>query len=170
MADSQKSKKQKQLEQDNFVLKSKILAMGGQLGTETELPAETENEFFRQIIAIENAPLKPTYEILEINLKDFPPVDQLSEEQLQQKFNALMDILDNHSFYYDLREGLPIEIAYKYLTEDFLLQETEIMPEGWVTHIDGCGGWCPSCFQLDYCDIWQETWTKEEIEKERKEK
>jgi len=58
-----------------------------------------------------------------------------------------------------------LKLKYE-LLRDYFEDEFHYMP-GFTTMIDFCTGWCPDCKILDYCDIWEETWTKEEIEKEK---
>jgi len=160
--------KQQKLEQDNFLLKSKLIAKGGMVSDSPELHPEIENRFLQNVIDFDSAPTKPVHEILGINPAMFPHPDKLHSQELEAKFNELLDIMAEHDFYYELVEDLPIEIGYKYLVEEFLFEEEQVLPKGWRCHVNGCGGYCPGCFQLDYCKIWSETWTKEELEEEQK--
>ena len=32
------------------------------------------------------------------------------------------------------------------------------IPEGAALHYNGCGGWCPDCFQKEYCETRKELW------------
>ena len=36
---------------------------------------------------------------------------------------------------------------------------------GWT--IDFCGGWCPDCTFVDYCNTKDDIWTKKELDIER---
>lgn len=166
-SDEHLDEKQK-LAQENFVLKSKLIAKGSTLSESPEVSPEIENQFLQNVIDFENAPTKPMYEIMGIDPANFPPAEQLNQFDLQLKFIELVNILEEHNFIYELGKDLPISIAYKYLVEKFLSDEGQVMQKGWRYHINGCDGYCPDCFQLDYCKIWDEIWTKEEIEEERK--
>ena len=58
-----------------------------------------------------------------------------------------------YNFVLELSEKLPVLEVYRYLTEIFLHEEETVLTKGWVCHITGCVGDCPSCFQLDYCEF-----------------
>ena len=86
---------------------------------------------------------------------------------MEIKFDLLLQIMSEHNFIYELSEKLPINIAYRYLIEEFLHDFENVLPDGWRCHVNGCGGDCPSCFQLDYCDLKDDIWPKEELDAER---
>ena len=159
---------EEKLKQENLLLKSKIILRGGDFGNSSEIDPALENQFLENIITFEDAPQIPTYIALSIEPSDFPPADKLTEEELKQKFDFLIKILEENNFAFDIADRLPLAIAYKYLTKEFLLETTTMLPEGWTHHIDGCSGDCPSCFQVDYCKSALEIWSKEELEAERK--
>ena len=158
---------QQKLEQENFLLKSKIIARGGNLDSSDNLSAEIENKFLENVMAIEDAPDAPVYKILKVNPEDFPPKDQLSQKQLKAKLDHLLEIMAEHNMFCEFAGDLPDDIAYNHLSQEFLFEVEQIMPDGWVLHINGCDGWCPDCFQLDYCTSWKDTWTEEELKKEQ---
>ncbi|OFX18636.1 MAG: hypothetical protein A2033_16600 [Bacteroidetes bacterium GWA2_31_9] len=165
--DEELTEKEK-IEQENFFLKSKIVLQNGHFEQFSELDPEIENQFLKNIFAVENAEQKIVNEVLNINPKEFPPSEKLSEKELKQKLEQFINILEKHGFSYNLCKELPNEIAYDYLTKNFLNSITDVMPEGWVHHIDGCGGDCPSCFQANYCKIKNKNWTPEEFDAEVK--
>ena len=165
--DKELSKKEK-LEQENFLLESKIILKGGDIHRCSDIDPEIENQFMKNIIAFEEAELKPLYEIIDVNLDDFPPVAQLSKDEIKSKFDLLLKQFEDHGISYDVSDKVPVEISYRFLTEDYLHQLHEDLPDGFGLHIDGCSGDCPSCFQVDYCDIVNDTWTPEELIKEQK--
>ena len=165
--DEELSEKEK-LEQENFFLKSKIVLNNGVYEQFGDLDPEIENQFLKNIFAVENAEQKPVYVVLGVKPTDFPPSEQLSQEEITIKLEQFINILEERGFAYSLVNKLPDEIAYDYLTKEFLFDNTDVMPEGWVQHLDGCGGDCPSCFQANYCDSKNETWSPEEFDAEIK--
>lgn len=156
-----------ELEQENLFLKDKIIQKGGHIEKLADIEPEIENQFLKNVLAFEEAEEKRVFEILGINPNDFPPVNRLTQEELQSKFELLIEIMAEHNFIYELTEDLPISIAYRYLTEEFLHEFESVLPDGWMCHVNGCGGDCPSCFQADYCQIKDDIWSREELEAER---
>ncbi len=156
------------LDQENFLLKSKIITQGGIFGGESDIDPEIENVFLKNILAFEEAEYKPFYEIIGVDPKDFPPVDLLSEIEIKTYFNKLIKIFEDHKVFYDVNETVPVEVSYKFLIEDYLLSESQQLPEGFNHVIDGCSGDCPGCFQADYCKNKDDIWPPEELEAERK--
>ena len=161
------SEKQK-LEQENFLLKSKIIAKGGDVQNFSNLNPEIENQFLKNILAFEEAERKPVHEILGIDPNDFPPAEKLSKEELKSKLEMLFQIFKKHNCVYDVSKKVPLEVSYNFLTQEYIYEISEEMPEGFMWHIDGCSGDCPSCFQLDYCDNKNDIWSQEELKEEIK--
>ena len=144
---------------------------GGMLGMEGNLPSEIENMFLKNVMAFEEAEYKPICEILGIDINDFPPAERLSKKEIEKHLIDLENIMGEHNMFIELQEDLPIEMVYKYLTEEYLLGEGQDIP-GFSINIDGCSGDCPSCFQLAYCnmkdDIWPPDKLAAEIEKRKR--
>ncbi len=111
---------------------------------------------------------KPVYEILGIDLADFPPSSQLSAAEVSDHFDKLIEIMREHQFSYELQEDLPQELAYNYLVTDFLYRSEHVLPKTIVSHVTGCDGWCPTCFQIEYCRIKDEIWTTEDLQRLRR--
>ncbi|MBU0763635.1 MAG: hypothetical protein KJ607_02245, partial [Bacteroidetes bacterium] len=166
MEDFDELSEQEKIEQENFFLKAKLMINKGLLHESKDLDPYIENQFLQNIIDVENAERKPVYEVLGIDPKDFPPSDRLTEEELTGKLEELLDIMAEHGFVCDLSDKLPEALVYEHLIEEYLYEITDVLPEGWVTHIDGCTGDCPSCFQADYCRSCRDIWTHEELEEE----
>ncbi|WP_456408642.1 hypothetical protein [Caldithrix abyssi] len=158
--------KKHKLIQENLLLKAKILLKGGVFHQESELPPEVENEFLKHVLQFEEAVPVPMYEYLKIDPKTFPPEQTLDDLELKAQYSRLEQLLNAHNIVIDLVEALPLRLAYKFLTEEALLEKFEFV-DGATLHIDGCSGWCPGCFQADYCSTKDEIWGKEEFERER---
>ena len=160
-------REEEKLEQENVSLKAKIVQKDGYIQTYSDINPKIENQFLKNVLAFEEAEEKHVYEILGVNPNDFPPASCLSDEELRLKFELLIQIMSEHNFIYELAENLPISVAYRYLTEEFLYEFETVLPDGCICHVHGCGGDCPGCFQADYCEIKDEIWSKEELEAER---
>ncbi len=154
--------------QENILLKARILLKGGHFSQFKEIPPKIENEFLKQVLAFEEAEPQPLYQVLGISPDAYPPPEQLTEKELQEKYQDLMMQLESHQISVDLKEGLPLRKIYQYLVEE--LQEKFTIIPGMELHLDGCSGWCPDCFQVDYCDAKDDFWTREELERERNKK
>ena len=155
------------IEQENFVLKSKLITQGGIFSENSNLDPETENMFLKRVIAFEEAEYKPVFEILGVNPKDFPPADTLTKDEINEEFKKLVLIFNEHGISYGVNENVPVEVSYRFLTEEYLLSESQDLPGfGWT--IDGCSGDCPDCFQADYCESKDDIWPPEKLIAERK--
>ena len=156
------------LEQENFVLKSKIITQGGIFQENSNIDPEIENMFLKRIMAFEDAEYKPVYEIIGVDPIDFPPADILTKLEILSKFELLINIFNEHGISYGVNDNVPAEVSYRFLTEDYLLSESQDLPPDFGWTIDGCSGDCPGCFQADYCENKYEIWSPEELKAERK--
>lgn len=159
---------EEKIEQENFFLKSKVITQGGIISENPNLDPEIENMFLKNIIAFEEAECKPVFEILGVNPKDYPPADTLTKDELEAAFKKLVLLCNEHGMSYGVNDNVPVEISYRFLTEDYLLSESQDMPPGFGWTIDGCSGDCPSCFQADYCESIHSIWSPEALKAERK--
>ncbi len=159
---------EEKIEQENFFLKSKIITQGGILNENSDLDPEIENMFLKRIMAFEEAEYKPVFEIIGVNPADFPPADTLTKDELIAAFNKLIKVFDDHGISWGVKEIVPVEVSYRFLTEDYLLSESQDLPADFGWTIDGCSGDCPSCFQADYCKTKDDIWPPEELAAERK--
>ena len=163
-----KARKNK-LIQENLLLKAKLILKGGIFHQEREIPPEIENTFLKQVFEFEETDPMPMYQYLHIEPDDFPAEKELNDKELEEQYIRLEELLKAHNIFIEFQPGLPRRIAYRYLTEE-VFYEKYVFVEGMTLHLDGCTGYCPDCFQLDYCDVKDEIWSKEEIERERKKK
>ena len=152
---------------ENFLLKSKLVLKGGMLNENPDIDPELENIFLKNVIAFEEADIKPVYNIIGVDLKDYPAVETLAETEINDYLNKLNQRLQKHDMQLNLQENVPAKLIYKFLIEDYLLEMTKNVP-GFNVIIDGCSGDCPSCFQKNYCSIKDDIWPPEELEAEIK--
>ena len=132
-----------------------------QLGTE-----ESYEEFEAKMFAIETAPNVSSKQLYGVSFEELPPKERLTEDQMQQLYDALVDTMEAFNCSIDFPEGVPLHLRYEMLRDTFA-EPVQHMP-GFTHHYDFCSGWCPDCKLIDYCNSWKETWTKEEIEQEKK--
>ena len=156
-------KKKKNLKAENFAMKAELLANDSILGSNSDLPDEIENQFLKNVIAFERAP----YVKVKTLVPEFPPEKELTDQELKMEFERLIGELAARHIQYGLCKKLPMRIAYKYLTEEYINEEVKLLEGGGNYVIDGCSGDCPSCFQVDYCESVYDIWNKEELERER---
>jgi len=127
----------------------------------------SDDDFYERYVGyLENEEEIPVFEILNVDPRDYPPVESLKPRTIKRKLKRLERILLRNNFILELSEKLPAAEAYRYLTEFFLYEEEKALTGDWACHITGCGGYCPGCFQLNYCDLKDEIWTKEELDAE----
>jgi len=126
---------------------------------------DTYQEFEKQMLEIEEARLKPAKQIVGVGYQELPPVDRLTQEQVELLLDAILKALaakgTNVSFPGD---GVPVKLAYEQLREHF--KEGFHAMQGW--NIDFCDGDCPSCAFVDYCVTKNEIWSKEELDKAKR--
>jgi hypothetical protein len=133
-----------------------------------KFPFSSYEEFERNMMALESGEEKPIFEILNVDPKNYPAPDSLSKRKVNRKFRKLKRKLERNSFALEFSERIPVLEAYRYLVCTLLYEKDNIhLAKGYISHITGCCGDCPDCFQLDYCDVKCELWTDEEIKNEK---
>lgn len=160
---------EEKIEQENLLLQSEIILRGGTIGDSNDIPPEIENQFLKNIIAFENAELKPLSEITGLKRADYPASSELTDNEIDQKLNVIVGFLEKNGITLGLVADVPNRIVYKYLVEDYLFDSGELYPVGiGGMVIDGCSGDCPSCFQMDYCKSKDDIWPPDEMAAEIK--
>lgn len=120
-------------------------------------------------MALEFGEEKPIFEILNVDPKDYPSPESMTERQVKRKYRKLKRKLEKNSFILEYSEKVPVLEAYRYLAGYLLYQgDTIHLAKGYTCHILGCSGDCPDCFQLNCCDVKYDFWTDEELSKEIK--
>ena len=155
-----------ELKKENQELRKKLNLGENEHHNLNDLDPKTENQFLRNMLAYEEMENGVQIKILTLFPIDFNfiPENELSDEALSDKFDEILDVLARHNIYLSLVSDCPERIAYQYVLDEVLKMETPVTyPEDMQHVIDGCGGWCPDCFQLPYCDSAKETWTEDEL-------
>lgn len=126
--------------------------------------AQTYEEFEKQMQAIEEGQTVSAESLLGVSYEELPPVEKLDEMQIQNLLIAMLNAMSAKGIRVDIPgNGVPGKIVYEAIREMF--KEGFSAAPGWT--IDFCSGWCPECKFADYCNSCKESWTKEELEKER---
>jgi hypothetical protein len=138
----------------------------GQAGSREIDYGKTYEEFEEAMLEIENAEPLPSEEQFGVSYQELPPAEMLTDEQMKLLTDAIITAVEaqGSGITFPDEGKAPISIRYEALREHF--KEGFCAMPGWV--IDFCSGWCPDCVFVDYCNSWNDTWTKEELERERK--
>ena len=122
-------------------------------------------DFERVMLQLEQSPKVQSEYFLNVGFEQLPPVDKLNKIQIQNLLIAIFNALSAKGTNVSIPgNGVPVEVVYVQI-RDMFKEGFNSMP-GWT--IDFCSGWCPECAFADYCDTCKETWTKEDLERERK--
>ncbi|HTN08488.1 hypothetical protein [Agriterribacter sp.] len=81
--------------------------------------------------------------------ESFPPVDQLSDEEMKMIRNAFEKMMYTLNHGIDLPESLPAAFAYKIIV-DSLDWKANIVNSGFMS-FDFCSGYAPDCIFKAYC-------------------
>ena len=84
-----------------------------------------------------------------ISSSDFPPAEQLSEEEMDKVVKALHKMMLTWNISVDLPDDLPIDFAYK-LTVGVLDKRLAILNQG-IVGVDFCTGVPEGCELKEYC-------------------
>lgn len=147
---------------ENQALESELAARGEPIEMKPGTDPKLHNEFLKHIIAfhdMDNGPRVPMRSLFPEDYR-FPPVDSLSDAELEAKLDDILRILYEHHIVVDLTEKLPDRLTYQHLVKDVIPKDqvSAENPTGMTMHIDGCDGGCPECFQKDYCESAKENW------------
>jgi len=145
---------------ENTTLETEIKLRGGKMWKSEDVDPDLDNEFMKNVIAFENADKEPQVPMRSLFPTDykFPPAETMTDDEINLKLNEIQDILSNHNIEFGFAEELPDKVLYKYLTEEYIKNETigaTVIP-GFTWTLDGCSGDCDSCFQKEFCDTAKE--------------
>ena len=155
-----------ELKKENQELRKKLNLDENEHHDLKKLGPKAENKFLKNMLAFEDMGNGVQIKILTlfpINF-NFIPEKELSDEALSDKFDEILDVLARHNIYLSLVSDCPERVAYQFVLDEVLQMETGVMRAADMQEIiDGCGGWCPGCFQLPYCDVAKENWSEDEL-------
>ncbi|MBC8185755.1 hypothetical protein H8E88_32110 [candidate division KSB1 bacterium] len=152
------------LKAENFAMKAEIIANNGVLSDLSDLSPEVENQFLKHILDIEREPDTRIGDLL----PEFRYEQDLRDNEIETELNRLVTVLGKRQILFELPAGVPIRMAYRYLTEELIDHKITVpRSKNSHLHLDACTGWCPGCFVVDYCETVHEIWSPEELERER---
>jgi len=124
----------------------------------------TSEDFQKTMQRIEQWEKMPAKDMLNVSYEELPPAEMLDKMQIQKLLLAIFNALAAKGTQVHVpADHVPVEIVYTEIREKFK-DGFHVMP-GWT--IDFCSGWCPDCAFAHYCNTCMESWTKEDLEKER---
>jgi len=118
-------------------------------------------DFEKVMFEIETAPSKSAKEIFGVSFEELPPPNRLTDFQMQQLIDAILDTFDAFNCSAELSEQMPLTLKYELLRSCFE-NEIHIMP-GFSMHFDFCNGDCDECKKADYCEVKDEIMEDNEI-------
>lgn len=125
---------------------------------------QTYEEFLKQIQAIDQGQTVSAESLFGVSYEELPPVEMLDKIQIQNVLIAILNAMSAKGINVHIPgNGVPGKIVYVEIREMFK-EGFRAMP-GWT--IDFCSGCCPECAFAEYCQTCLESWSKEDMEKER---
>jgi hypothetical protein len=112
-----------------------------------------DSDWFRFELWMQGLPTKKTLAELLAPTFDVQPLDSLREEEVEPALDKLLKAMHSIGFDVSLNGDIPLRLIYGYLMEE--LGETFELDRGGFWVLNGCSGYCPSCFQRPWCDIGQ---------------
>ncbi len=79
-------------------------------------------------------------------------IEDLTHAEIEDSLQRLIDQLAYFNIAVELWAGVPPRLVYRFLQEEVIFETFDITCDGWW-HIDGCGGYCPGCFQRPWCEF-----------------
>ena len=117
------------------------------------------NQFLKHLLFVEDIGPQRTIRSLFPSDFTFLPVEEINEIELITKIEFIDAILTDNGILLELSPALPPDLTYKYIVEEMLPELVHCdIPKNSAIHFTGCGGWCPECFQKDYCKMKKELW------------
>jgi len=121
---------------------------------------ESYEEFEEKMLEIESTPEVSAKQIFGVSYEELPPVEKLTNEQIQILIDVICDTAAAFKCSFDFPESVPLKLQYQLIRNKFN-EDIQIMP-GFNLHFDFCSGWCPDCEIADYCKTKDEVWADKE--------
>ena len=120
---------EEQMKIENELLKLKLSAeLGGTFETLSDIPADIENDFLKNVLAFEHAHAlaieKTVYEVL--GKPEFKKSDEVGDHELSAELNDIEDLLQQQSIAVDYLADYPDRIKYQFLTEELFQHESSM--------------------------------------------
>jgi hypothetical protein len=85
----------------------------------------------------------------------FGPVrapEELDDAQVERELERVEGLLERRAITLDAQRDVPPRLLLAYLRRTLSETDFEVAAPGVMTHLDGCHGFCPECFQRPWCD------------------
>src|SRR5216684_2320490 len=125
-------------------LRAELGELGGTLSESSDMPADLEEEFLKQVLAFETAEPSTVLQWLENAGLEVPPPDQLDDEQLHAKLWEMIKRMASLGAYLHSTNHLSDRELYSYLFNEGLREDAVLFPDdpSYVYGLDllGSGG------------------------------
>ncbi len=117
---------------ENEILKIKLKAQYGdafEMQSFSEMPAEMENQFLKNIIDFEERAAVTEYITVyeKIGEPPFPSLDELNPLDIKPELDRLIQLLEQHDIHLNFSQGpYSNELMYKFITEEFFNEEISV--------------------------------------------
>jgi uncharacterized protein YaaR (DUF327 family) len=152
-------------------MREEIEKLGGIFSVDSEMPADLEEEFLKQVLEYEHAAPITLFRLLENAGFELPPPDSLDDAVLTGKLEELVDRMASLGAYLLNTNHLNDRELYQYLYDDGLREEATLFPEnpGYAYMIDLTGSGSDEDMQVflkyyadeDFRQRWAKDWPKD---------
>lgn len=152
-------------------MREEIEKLGGIFSVESEMPADLEEEFLKQVLEYEQAAPISLFRLLENAGFELPPPDNLDDAVLSHKLEELFDRMASLGAYLLNTNHLSDRELYQYLYDDGLREEATLFPEnlGYAYMLDLTGSGSDEDMQVylkhyadeDFRQRWAKDWPKD---------
>ena len=152
-------------------MREEIEKLGGIFSTDSEMPADLEEEFLKQVLEYEQAQPITLFRLLENAGFEIPAPDSLDDSQLGMKLNELIQRMASLGAYLLNTNHLGDRELYRYLYAEGLREEAMLFPEnpGYAYMLDLTGSGSPEDMQTylkyyadeDFRSRWGKDWPED---------
>lgn len=135
-------------------IKNAKRAKNDSLGYKKPTTFEEEMEEIERYVSGEGE--KPVSAFTGLNKENFPPSEQLTDDEMEIVLTAYDKMLATWNTQIDWRDNMPIKAKYDFLLK-FVLNHRVTPLYGGMMHLDFCTGYAPDCDWGEYCPC-KETW------------
>lgn len=89
-------------------------------------------------------------------MEEYGPLDGMSDREVRRALREIERKLADRGVVLELQEQVPPRLVFAYLQKTMKNEGFQYVAPGTTTHVTGCGGWCPGCFQRPWCDTGNE--------------
>jgi hypothetical protein len=152
-------------------MREEIERLGGIFGVDSEMPADLEEEFLKQVLEYEHAQPITLFRLLQNAGFELPQADSLDDEMLTVKLVELVTRMASLGAYLVNTNHLSDRQLYQYLYDEGLREEAMLFPEnpGYAYMLDLTGSGSDEDMQIylkyyadkDFRERWAKDWPKD---------